>query len=86
MVKHTQTIIGEQLTNCLNVFDHFLGLMLKGLDYYCFETQNSLVYIFWDVLLNSFRTMDNLQKLETFFVAPKFSWFEKVFLKRNNQN
>ena len=31
MVKHTQTIRQQQLTNCLSVFDHFKGLALKGL-------------------------------------------------------
>ena len=29
MIKHTQTI--RRLTNCLSVFDHFVGLALKGL-------------------------------------------------------
>ena len=31
MVKHTQTIRQQQVTNCLSVFDHFVGLALKGL-------------------------------------------------------
>ena len=31
MVKHTQTIRPQQPTNCLGVFDDFLGLALKGL-------------------------------------------------------
>ena len=31
MVKHTQTICWQKPTNCLSVFDHFVGLMLKGL-------------------------------------------------------
>ena len=31
MVKHTQTIRRLLPTNCLNVFDHFVGLALKGL-------------------------------------------------------
>ena len=31
MVKHTQTIRLQQLMNCLSVFDHFMGLALKGL-------------------------------------------------------
>ena len=29
MVKHIQTI--RRLTNCLSVFDHFMGLALEGL-------------------------------------------------------
>ena len=31
MIKHTQTIRRFLLTNCLNVFDHFVGLALKEL-------------------------------------------------------
>ena len=31
MVKHTQTIRRQQPKNCLSVFDHFVGLVLKGL-------------------------------------------------------
>ena len=30
MVKHTQTIRRQQPMNCLSVFDHFVGLALKG--------------------------------------------------------
>ena len=33
MVKHTQTICRQQPTYCLNVFDHFVGLTLKGLNW-----------------------------------------------------
>ena len=29
--KHNQTIRRQQLTNCLSVFDHFVGLVLKWL-------------------------------------------------------
>ena len=31
MVKHTQTICWQKPTNCLSVFDHFVGWALKGL-------------------------------------------------------
>ena len=31
MVKHTQTIRREKPTNCLSMFDNFVGLALKGL-------------------------------------------------------
>ena len=31
MVKHSQTIRWQKPTNCLSVFDHFWGLVLKGL-------------------------------------------------------
>ena len=34
-VKHTQRIRWQFLpTNCLSVFDHFMGLALKGLEHY----------------------------------------------------
>ena len=31
MVKHTQNIRPQQSTNCLSVFNHFVGLTVKGL-------------------------------------------------------
>ena len=31
MLKHTQTIHWQMPTNCLSVFDNFVGLALKGL-------------------------------------------------------
>ena len=31
MVKHTQAIRRQKPTDCLNVFDHFVMLTLKGL-------------------------------------------------------
>ena len=31
MIQHTQTIRQQQPTNCLSVFDHFVGLALKEL-------------------------------------------------------
>ena len=31
MAKHSQTIRRQQFTNCLSGFDHFVGLVLKGL-------------------------------------------------------
>ena len=34
MVKHTQAIRRQQPTNCLSMFDHFVGLALKGLKLY----------------------------------------------------
>ena len=31
MIKHPKKIIRQKPTNCLSVFDHFVGLALKGL-------------------------------------------------------
>ena len=33
MVKHTHTIRRQKPTNCLSVFDDFVGLALKGLSF-----------------------------------------------------
>ena len=32
MVKHTEIVRRKQSTNCLSLFDHFVGLALKGLN------------------------------------------------------
>ena len=42
MVKHTQTIRRQIADNCLNVFDHFMGLALKGLNLHSIATLSFL--------------------------------------------
>ena len=37
MVKYTQTIRWQQATNCLSVFDHFVGLARKRLEHWQFD-------------------------------------------------
>ena len=44
MVKHTQQFVGNLPTNCLSVFDQFVGLALKGLTAHM-ELQN-MIYMF----------------------------------------
>ena len=44
MVKHSQTIRRRQLTNSLSVLDHFVVLVLKGLN--CEESIFSLIDIY----------------------------------------
>ena len=39
MAKHTQTILP---TNCLSVFDHFVGLALKGLSRYLYIKEEEI--------------------------------------------
>ena len=41
MVKHTKTIRWQQLMNSLSVFDHSVGLALKGL-MFCFPYHQSI--------------------------------------------
>ena len=43
-VKHTQTIRRLLPTNCLSVFDHFVGLALKGLRELRKETPNNVIF------------------------------------------
>ena len=43
MVKHTETIRRQQLTNCLSVFDHFVGLALKWLKAFYYLTGIRLI-------------------------------------------
>ena len=45
MVKRTQTIRGQQPTNCLGVFDHFMVLKLKGLTVITTEVLQGLNYV-----------------------------------------
>ena len=42
MVKYTQIIRRQQPTNCLSVFDHFVGLVPKGL---IWHIQALLIYL-----------------------------------------
>ena len=39
MVKYTQIIRRQHPTNCLSVFDHFVGLKLKGLRSKCYTSR-----------------------------------------------
>ena len=49
MVKHTQTIRREKLTNCLSVCDHFVELALKELK--LFATSFALQTLFGVLLI-----------------------------------
>ena len=49
MAKHTQTICRLLPTSCWRVFDHFVGLALKGLNCYYLLTSDFLVFSFMRV-------------------------------------
>ena len=59
MVKHTQTIRRQQLTNCLSVFDHFEGLALKSLR--IFDLYEIISYYYGPAFSLSFRKINNLK-------------------------
>ena len=52
IVKHTQTIRRQQPTNCLSVFDHFLGLVLEGLICSFFDAFKVAVIFFVEIASN----------------------------------
>ena len=64
MVKYTQTIRQQQPTNCLSIFEHFVGLALKGFmskkaaksEAYSEPSQTSKIEFFAKIL-NIFHTL-----------------------------
>ena len=53
MVKHTQKIRRLSPRNCLSVFDHFVGLTLKGLTFLLDSIQKTEQYCFFYVTLSN---------------------------------
>ena len=51
MVKHTQTIRGQQSTNCLSVFGHFVVLKLNGLTVITTDVLQGLNYVSGDIFM-----------------------------------
>ena len=45
MIKYFQTICRQQPTNCLSVFDHFVGMALKGLSLFENDHKMQDVYL-----------------------------------------
>ena len=72
MVKYIQTIRGQQPTNCLSVFDHFVGLALQGLTNK--QELRKLTQLF--LVLTSFEA---LFIFCTSWKNKKTSWFSDVF-------
>ena len=78
MVKHTQAIRRQKLTHCLSVFDHFVGLALKGLR--GLSPQKKSIFVknfnfrncFYSFVSNS-STLFNINPFITsYFVSPIF--------------
>ena len=63
MVKHTQTSRRLLPTNCLSVFDHFVGLALKGLTLFSILTDSAQdgKYIGAIFLLNFYKSLNVLE-------------------------
>ena len=76
MVKHIQTIRWQVATNCLSVFDHFVGLALK-----CLNKNNQTKKIFACCIfcrdIGNFKIQSNIK----FFIVLVFlSLFIIVFI------
>ena len=89
MVKDTQIIRQQQLTNCLSVFDHFAGLVLKGLRNMTKKhlILKEIVYLIFDIKLLFYVGFSRKHK-EIF--SRIFHFFEYIFTKNclemeNNQ-
>ena len=78
-IGHTHSLIHQQQPmNCLSVFDHFVGLALKGLRW---KTSGN---VFLDYLEWVFHTsQDSTQSLELppdFLIPPEFLWIMLQYL------
>ena len=66
MVKHTQTIRRQKLTNCLSVYDHFVRLALKWISSLCLKD----CHWYTDTFLESHRNVP-LQVNSAIFICRK---------------
>ena len=74
MIKHTQTICRQQPTKCLSVFDHLVGLALKGLKQKSIRLSiSSTLLHYYPISISPPKAILNLQKcvldLKGFFLA-----------------
>ena len=67
MVKYTQTIRRLQPTNYFSVFNHFLGLALKGLSIICNQFQTNIPFL--SPFLPTVMSYFSLGVISVFFVA-----------------
>ena len=70
MVRHTQTIRRLLPTNCLSVFDHFVGLVLKGLKMRSIDV----------ILGSSLLTLNSFNIISAHLSSIFISNFEHAFL------
>ena len=47
MIKHTQIILRQLPTNCLSMFDQFVGLALKGIAYFSKISKSWSLHFFY---------------------------------------
>ena len=82
MVKHTQTIRRQKPTNCLSVFDHFVGLTLKGLMViyrFAEEKKTELKYIHQFIIL--FQPKTKVWKVYAIMTEKNTQCYKKIVIK-----
>ena len=71
MIKHTQTLRRQKPTNCLSVFDHFVGLAYKGLGRHTsLVTQELFQFLGPLLLLNCYSTYQILKVFPNTDIYP----------------
>ena len=82
MVKHTQTIRRLLPRDCLNVFDHFVGLGFKGLNIIVFVYNGLNKVLFYLEKINSFCCLETVHsKRLHLFLNVKSSWCQHAWWK-----
>ena len=84
MAKHTQTICRLLKANCLSVFDHFVGLSLKGLK--CSASKILCKHIsarcFFKLSFKNFKNPCKLLVIEMLFAAIKNDFLRPESLQK----
>ena len=85
VVKYTQTFDGKLPTNCLSVFDHFVGSALKGLKLFSSHNEDSELQ-YWEIMHNCIhKKFCHLQSYKQLFSLSRNRWFKKM-LKSSYQH
>ena len=61
MFKHTHTILRQQLTNCLSVFDHFVMLTSKESITKSAQIELTVIYLTWYLWFSWILRIENLR-------------------------
>ena len=83
MVKHTQKLFRLLPTNCLSLFDHFVGLPLKGFRELCVRKNGQIVHVPHN-LTNKFQPLGlSVNKTAKAYVSEKYNlWMKNEISKQ----
>ena len=83
MVKHNEKIFRQKLTNCLSVFDNFVGLALQGLRKWGFHWQNYCL-ISWSPICTALILVSASMKMASNSTIAKITVLEKTLLANSS--